>query len=613
MGEICACAGDADCAEGFCECADAACQQRMCRSAPCACSTGDACSTPLDDGVFDPNTCAEGAACYGGVCLAPADLPSVPTPGEVVTSLSVTVRTLPDAFAATGDTVRLCMSDTDCFTLDRAEITDLAAGAVDTFHFDGVEIPRSRIDRVEWRIDGIDDWAPACLSLQLDGDPSYCVDGAPVVLGDETDSVTAWRDPEGLHVSCRSCYEQPLTHGPMLGAIEADRARVWVRTDASRQVGLRLSAGPDTSAAPVAAWVRPEAEHDFTAVLEADALSPGTTYYYAIEIDGEIVSEPGLRFTTPPAVGTPGVWRVGVGSCARANHPQDIFAPITAAAPDLFLFLGDNHYGDADTLVTQRWNYYWLHEVARRPMLARVPSVAIWDDHDFLGNNTDGTHPGRAMAREVFRDYWANPGYGQDGEGIYSSLRHGDVDFFLLDGRSFRDPVDGPVAFGDPSGRPSLLGPDQTTWLIEELAASTATFKFLANGSQWNDEGNADSWASYPLARDALFTELEERGVEGVILLSGDRHRSEYHRLPRPSGYDLPELTSSPLANTVRACPSDDPGLLGCHDQGYQVMFMEVDTTAADPTVTAVVHELQGEALVPVAEWIIRRSELSFE
>jgi alkaline phosphatase D len=628
VGEICACTGDADCGGGFCECADATCAQRICSAAPCECSYGAACDMPLADGTADPNGCQGDAACYGGTCLAPAPEPEPPVADDVIDQVTITVRTGAVVTSSTTDEVTLCLSASDCFLLTRTEAPEMQQGKVDTFQFEMVApIPRSRIDRMELRIAPVGDttineWEPACVAVQLDGQAAYCREPMPVVLGDAATAQRTWTDPDGpQHVECTSCYPETLTHGPLIGTVEPDRARIWVRTDLSRKVGLRLSGGPTLASAPVVAWAYPSAKTDYMAVLEVAGLLPQTTYFYGIEIDGVLREDPRWYFTTPPPRGQAGAFTFGFGSCARQEHPQDIFAPIALFRPDLFLFLGDNHYGDATQLDSHRWHELNLRASGRGPLLASVPTLAIWDDHDFLGNDSDGTYTGGDVARRAFTELWANPAYGEDGEGVYFRHSYGDVDFFMLDGRSDRDPQDGTVWFGDPEGRPSLLGARQTTWLLEQLRASTATFKVVAVGSQWTTNGNADSWASFLEARDAIFDAIAEYRIEGVVLLSGDRHRSEFRLLPRPeTAYALPELTSSPMANTVRECDYEHNDLEFCEGLDvdtdtayYQVTFAAVDTAVADPTFSATIHRLRNGVLEPAYTWVIRRSELDFE
>ena len=45
-------------------------------------------------------------------------------------------------------------------------------------------------------------------------------------------------------------------------------------------------------------------------------------------------------------------------------------------------------------------------------MLANVPTMATWDDHDFLANNSNGTCLNRDYALDAFVEYWASPAAG---------------------------------------------------------------------------------------------------------------------------------------------------------------------------------------------------------
>ena len=52
---------------------------------------------------------------------------------------------------------------------------------------------------------------------------------------------------------------------------------------------------------------------------------------------------------TSPALGSErsALTRIAFGSCANQDKPQPIWETIARAEPDLFLFIGDNVYGDA--------------------------------------------------------------------------------------------------------------------------------------------------------------------------------------------------------------------------------------------------------------------------
>jgi alkaline phosphatase D len=429
-----------------------------------------------------------------------------------------------------------------------------------------------------------------------------------------------------------------LSHGWMLGAIEATTARVWVKTDATRRIGLRLATNiGDLRRAPVSGWVYPTAATEFSGVLEVDRLEPDTRYMYNIEVDG--LTDGTLNdgfFDTPPAPGTPHHMRFVMGSCAKYGQDHSLFGTISALQPSLALMVGDNHYSDSADLAVQRWAYRWMHgERAERSttcgtptvgarwcdepvsaafqetrervkMFQRVPTLAVWDDHDFIGNDSHGgvlSNPFlgadaqvlKDRALRAFKESWANPSYGEpDVPGIYFKHSHGDVDFFMLDDRFYRAPNDwttseivrtfengrdllDSVIQVTPGqailGNPSIIGRRQTAWLRRELLASTARIKFVVTGSAWSDiVGGGESWSHYAPARDAIFDFVQENGIRGVVFVGGDVHKSQFGFMRSPEGAEVmdglfPELVSSPLAQTGNSsCDSDGrpPQQLAC-------------------------------------------------
>jgi len=523
--------------------------------------------------------------------------PGLPGFPDIIDVLHVSVRTGWGQYNGTNSNeLSFCLTADACFTLDNPDAGDFEVGAMDVFTWEGIDVPRADVDRIEIRsVDGSDQWRPVCLEVRFDGEPVYCSPMDVRFGNEDDDEVEQWADPEGLHNACVTCFDEPLTHGPMVGAVTDTTARLLFRTDATRQTAVRV--GPAGGEAPVVAWAYPSASEDFVAEVEVTGLQAETDYVYRFEVDGRPASPLG-RFRTAPAPGQPDTLRVAFGSCSKFDE-QPAFQQIRFYEPDLFFFLGDNHYANSDDLGSLRRFYRWgLSREHRRQLLATTSTLATWDDHDFTGNNTDGYEPGKDVALRAFEEYWANPAAGTaEVPGVFFRHSWGDVDLFFVDDRYHRE-------FDD-----SLLGAEQTAWLLDELAASTATFKLIVCGSQWTDDGSSDSWAAFPEARDAIFEFIAEQGIGGVVLLSGDVHRSELRSIDRTDagGYDLPELTSSPLANSNFGCDHDDVELLGCVDDSSLFVTMDIDTLAADPTLrAAIVDEFGDEQVV----WTILASEL---
>ncbi len=541
------------------------------------------CDGEIDEGV--PN---DGAGC--------AD-PGPPVVGERGQILHVHLRTADTEHAGTDDDeYEVCLGDDLCYDIGKESWNDLEPGVVDIYIWEDQDLDRSRLDRFEIRTgDGENRWEPVAFSVSVDGETIYCRGGLSMIMGTENDDeIDEWTD--GLTVECDSAFDTSLTHGPLLGATGPDHTRIWYRTDITRQVVLRMArTEADLKTAAPLHYGYPLAEHDFTDTAWIGGLEADTEYVYDLEVSGERYGPYTLR--TAPEVGTPQTLRMAFGSCTKDDE-QPIFETILAYDPDVFLFVGDTHYANTNELAALRQFYRWAHERPYRDeLIASTPMLATWDDHDYLGNNTEGDDEGREVTLRAFEEYWANPSAGTDETpGVFFSWQIGDVDFFMLDARYWRDLDD------------SILGDAQEAWFFDELAASTATFKFVVSGSQWTLEGSDDSWADFPEARERFTDHLLTSGVEGVIALSGDVHRAEFRSISA-AAYDLPELTSSPLANSGEGCGSDDE-LLACFEGDNYFIGVEIDTTLADPTAAATIRDEAGSVL---AEWVIPRSQLSIQ
>lgn len=531
--------------------------------------------------------------------------PGFPDFPDVVDHLSLAIRTGAGTYDGTdANSLSLCLNATDCFPLNVADVNDFRRGELDVYHFDDVGVARADIDRVELRsANGSDAWRPACVSVQLDGEPVHCEDQLDVLMGEGAGELASFVDPAGVHLGCASCYPDPLTHGPWVGAVSDTTARVSLRTDATRRVVVRVMDEEAPDEADIAAYVYPSPTTDYATTVELSGLEPSRRYKVFFEVDGEL-SAHDAELKTAPAPGAATRLTFGYGSCTRLDA-QPIFGTIAGFAPDLFVFGGDNHYGNTPDLQSLWWNYRWaLDRPERGALLARTATLATWDDHDFVGNNTNGGSPGKESALLAFSQYWGNPSYGTaTTPGVFSRVSYGDVDFFLLDARYYRS------AEGDPNG--SILGAEQTAWLEGELLASTATFKLLVSGSIFSNSGN-ETWLQFPAARQALFDFIRDNDVTGVVLLGGDVHRSSLRRIRREAAgsYDLPEIISSPMANTNSTCSANtepDAEQLVCLDAGNYFALVDVDTTLADPELAV---RLMDELGLEQAELRVRRSEL---
>ena len=102
--------------------------------------------------------------------------------------------------------------------------------------------------------------------------------------------------------------------------------------------------------------------------------------------------------------------RMAFGSCNRQDAPQPLWKPILADKPDLWIWMGDNIYGDSPVMDTLRAKYSRQNANPDYQLLkASTPLIGIWDDHDY-GINDGGKHFAQKKAsRDVMFDFLAVP------------------------------------------------------------------------------------------------------------------------------------------------------------------------------------------------------------
>ncbi len=317
------------------------------------------------------------------------------------------------------------------------------------------------------------------------------------------------------------------------------------------------------------------------------------------------------------AQGRPPLTRIAFGSCAQQRQPQPIWDAVLAHRPDLFIFAGDNVYGDFGAADADELKKAYA-TAAQIPGYGRlrqtVPHLATWDDHDYGRNDGGADFAHKAVAKEQFLRFWNVPAddVRRTREGIYSAHVVGPpgrrVQVVLLDLRWFRSPLkptDRRGALGkeqylpDADPAKTMLGEAQWAWLAAELRRPAearllvSSIQVLADGHGW------ERWGNLPLERQRLFDTIRASNANGVVLLSGDRHFGALYRETPVSGYPLHEITSSGL-NIVPSIldgiywnlREPGPNRLG----GVHVVanYGVVDIDWRDRTITLAVHDESG-------------------
>lgn len=355
-----------------------------------------------------------------------------------------------------------------------------------------------------------------------------------------------------------------LQSGPMVGYSSMKEVLLWAQTTESAAVHFEYfdqSAPNQRFSTPA---VVTEAGTGFVAKIIADKVLPGKKYTYELFINGQKVDRDyPMEFQTqtlwqwrtdPPTV------RFAIGSCNYVNETAydrpgrpygsefEIFEAIHKDRPDFMLWLGDNTYlrevdWDSRTGFLHRYTHTRsLPET--QALFASSHHYAIWDDHDFGPNNSDGSYVMKETASEIFQLFWGNPNYDVTGEGgITGSFEWADLQFFLLDNRYHR------TSNYNRTGKREMLGKAQIDWLINALASSRAPFKFVAIGGQvLNSEAMYENYATFPEEQQYLLRKIREARIEGVIFLDGDRHHTGLSKMKESDAYyPLYDLTCSSL------------------------------------------------------------------
>ncbi|GEM_PF-327706 len=411
--------------------------------------------------------------------------------------------------------------------------------------------------------------------------------------------------------------EAPVLLGLMLGHVTYREARLWVRADrACTAVWECWPEGAPEQGRSTRLTL--DGEDFFLGALTATLLQPDRPYDSRLYLEAPDGSRSAIE-TVP--FHTALVWqfqdtmptlRFAAGSCTYINEQgydrpgkpyggeYGILESIADQQPDAMFWLGDNTYlRDPDFSSRSGVYHRYAHTRATPEMqrlLRSVPNYAIWDDHDFGPNDADGSFVHKQWTLDAFRDFWANPSYGAAGmNGTMSSFSWADVDVFLLDNRWNRSP-NGAKTFA-----PTLLGAEQENWLIASLINSKATFKLVLMGGQLLN--TAAVWETYqnlaPEERQRLLDRIDQESIDGVVVLSGDRHHSEISRLDLPGGAWIYDLTVSPLTSGAHKPKEENNALLlpGSLLEQRNFAIMEVTGGRGSRILNVRFHDVDGMLL----------------
>ncbi|MBC6996213.1 alkaline phosphatase D family protein [Neolewinella lacunae] len=267
-----------------------------------------------------------------------------------------------------------------------------------------------------------------------------------------------------------------------------------------------------------------------------------------------------------PTLAAPTTFKIAFGSCAHQDKPQPLLDVATGLSPDVFVYLGDNIYGDSYTLDTLRAKYGRL---AAKPEFQRLkastPLLAVWDDHDYGWNDAGRHFPFKEASKEIFLDFWEVPATSERRQhpGIYGTEwleRDGrKVQIILLDTRTFRDELlhrdKSDTVFKNDyvpnfSADSTFLGAAQWTWLEAQLKMP-ADARIIASSNQFSHEYNGwESWTNVPREQQRMLDLIRSTKANGIFFISGDVHWGEISRMESAGLYPIYDVTSSGITQT---------------------------------------------------------------
>ncbi|AWV96923.1 alkaline phosphatase D family protein [Arcticibacterium luteifluviistationis] len=362
-----------------------------------------------------------------------------------------------------------------------------------------------------------------------------------------------------------------IVAGPMLGYSEMREVMLWVQTEKSAVVKynywVKGGDGTKFSTAPIIT----KKGNYFIAKAIADDVLPGNKYEYELVVNGktqnfdyplEFQSQTLWQYRTDPPA-----FKFAVGSCVYTNEPEfdrpgrgygytfDIFNKIYDAKPNFMVWGGDNIYLREVDFGTRSGIYKRYIDFKRQPELqklfANTHHYATLDDHDFGPNDADRSYWGKSWALDAFEQNWGNPNYIFPGESVTGTFMWEDVQFFMMDNRSFR----APNYLNDDSK--DYFGEKQLNWLIDALTNSRAPFKFVVTGGQVvNKNALFENMSVFPVEHKKLLDAIEHNNISGVIFITGDRHHTSLRKMDREGTYPIYDLTVSSLTSGM-AKPMD--------------------------------------------------------
>ncbi|MCS6905796.1 MAG: alkaline phosphatase D family protein [Bacteroidia bacterium] len=313
---------------------------------------------------------------------------------------------------------------------------------------------------------------------------------------------------------------QTITHGPVVGGVTHNSARIWLRTSEPAAFTILLEEESGGSVKEISKST--QANQDNSTIVDINNLAANKNYNYRIRISDKLSEK--YSFRTFPTPGTPSNFSFAFGSChgySTSPIPEPVFTTLLGHKPLLVLDLGDWGYPDITDNYPQDSNFFALDynkiiESYRvrysgaeiKKLMEGTPLSYVYDDHDYMNNNSSEyscsyilnnsflevgfPRYARRNIIDAYTKFFPHYPLPDTSRGVYHKITCGNVDIFFIDNRASRSPNHNALkrrgnkyTYAPPIGH-SMLGATQKQWLLEELKNSKAHWKFIAGGVAFN-------------------------------------------------------------------------------------------------------------------------------
>ena len=255
---------------------------------------------------------------------------------------------------------------------------------------------------------------------------------------------------------------------------------------------------------------------------------------------------------------------IAFGSCNNQNLDNNFWNIIDENNPNIWIWGGDIIYSDTYDMSYLEKNYtQQKNNVAYQNFIKNKEILATWDDHDYGLNDGGIEYTKKKESQQLFLDF-LNVDKNDERrkqEGVYFaksySVNNTNIKIIALDTRYFRTELTPDTETKkryqpNSYGRGSILGETQWKWLEEQLKNSKADYHILVSSIQFlSAEHGFESWGNMPHEVDKLEALLKSTQAKNTIILSGDRHISEFSKKEVDGlNYPLIDFTSSGLTHS---------------------------------------------------------------